>query len=137
MGVALGLIFLLVLVMILRILLERLLTRRFKQTFDDPDPTVAIRNMFTYTAAVMTAYGVPRKASPYQREEILAAGISQECAQAYREVVDIRQEAVYSTHLMTEDQRERVRRFKDRLVREVWQKSSFAERLMYRFRYFL
>lgn len=128
---------LLLLVFFLWILLERLQTARFKRSFMEADPATAIRNMFTYCAAWLTAYGVPRKVSPYERETYLQKGISPECAEAYREVADIRQEAVYSDHEMTEVQRERVMRFKDRLIKEILSTSSLSERILYRVRYFL
>lgn len=134
---AAGLVLILLLALILFILLELLQTARFKKTFQDPDPSLAIQNMYTYSAAWLTAYGVPRSTSPYQRERFLQKGISPECAAAYEEVVDIRQEAVYSTHPMEERQRERVSRFLNRLIREIREHSSIGERILYRLRYFL
>ena len=56
---------------------------------------------------------------------------------AYREIVDIRQEALYSNHEISMEQKEKLVQFKDKVWNRIYKNGSWIQKLQLKYIYFL
>ncbi len=107
-------------------------------SFDDEDVSKGICNIFSYTIDLLTAWGL-QPSSGYLKEQTpeICRLIEEDISNEYADVVEIRQEAKYSHHKMTEDDRMTVKSFMYKIREKMWRDSGFIQRLKYKYMYFL
>ena len=132
---------LLVLVMLgflIWLLLQRRKSRKAKRLFTSSDKREAVCALYAYTMNLLSVAGLRiRNISLFRYERNIREMFDGETAEEYRAVVAIRQEAVYSGNEITEEQRDIVERFKDKIWRRVFAGGGFFQRMQLKYIYFL
>ena len=107
-------------------------TARRKELFNSPDCSLAIRTIFSYAADVLMAYGMKGKnQSLYKYETGIRKRFSPERGTDYHHLVELRQEAEYSSHTMNEVQRDEAREALEKLQMAVREQSNILKRFKY------
>lgn len=136
--VCIGLVLLFMIGLVVWAMISRRRAGKIKALFDDPDASIAIRSMFSYAMNICAVSGMRiRNGSLYRYEKTMERTFGPELRDAYHEAVDIRQEAVYSTHTMTEEQKDKVRAFQEMVWKRVYEEGSLLERLRLKYIYYL
>ena len=78
-----------------------------------------------------------RNTSLYRYQRQIGKMFDPETAQAYREMVDIRQEAVYSRNAISEEQKDKLIAFKDQIWKRVYTNGSFFQKFQLKYIYYL
>ena len=77
------------------------------------------------------------KAKKLTKAGFIRQAIKEKMEREYTKVVDIRQEAVYSCHSITKEQRDFVMEFKNKVWEKVYKEAGWLERFQLKFIYFL
>lgn len=136
--IIIGMLLLLLLTFILWVLVKRRQSRKAKKAFDDPDMRTAISSLFTYSMNILSVSGLRiRNVSLYRYEKQICHMFDEETKAAYREIVDIRQEALYSNHEISMEQKEKLVQFKDKVWNRIYKNGSWIQKLQLKYIYFL
>lgn len=130
------LILLLILLLLIAWVVRYMRIRNRRRLAEDPDPFTGICGVYAYVDELLSRYGIKASALPGGRADGLARVFSEDCARAYQDFVEIRQEAVYSTHTMSPDQRDQARAFRHLILSQVKEKSGTLQWLKYRYWYY-
>lgn len=107
-------------------------------SFDDEDVSKGICNIFDYTIDLLLAWGLePRKGLLMELLAEINRLMEKEMDHIYKEVLELRQEAKYSLHMMSEDDRQIVRNFEESIKQKMWQEANAFQKLKYKYMYFL
>lgn len=129
---------LLILAFFIWVFQQRRKSRRAKALFSGPDRRAAVRSLFSYTMNILAVAGLPiRNISLYRYGPRLEKMFDEETGKRFLKTVDIRQEAVYSLHEITEDQRAYLDSFKDEIWNRVYRGSGWFQRFQLKYIYFL
>ena len=132
---------LLILVMIaflIWVLVQRHKSKVLKRKFDSEDAREAVRAMFEYTMNILAAAGLNiRNTSLYRYEKQIAKMFDEETAAEYHHIVDIRQEAVYSSNEMTPEQKAQMMAFKEKIWKRIYTNGTLIQKLQLKYIYFL
>ena len=132
------LIALITLFFIVKIIRERIRCQKIKKLFDSEDYNQAVNALFEYTMNILAVFGLKvRNASLYRYGSQIESLFDEEMKTEYTKVVDIRQEAVYSSHIITKEQRDFVMEFKNKVWKKVYKEAGWLERFQLKFIYFL
>ena len=105
--VILCLLVLLFLAFLVWLFLKRRQSKKSQEEFKSEDLRLAIRSLFNYSMNILGVSGLRvRNTSLYRYEKQIGKMFDEDTKAAYREIVNIRQEAVYSLHDLTEEQRD-------------------------------
>ncbi len=92
---------------IVKIIRERIRCQKIKKLFDSEDYNQAVNALFEYTMNILAVFGLKvRNASLYRYGSQIESLFDEEMKTEYTKVVDIRQEAVYSSHSIAKEQRD-------------------------------
>lgn len=120
------------------VLVQRHKTRMKKKLFESPDRRVAVRALYEYTMNILSVAGVKiRNTSLYQYEKGIRGMFDEKTGEEYREVVRIRQEAVYSAHTMQEEQWRTMVQFKCKVWDRIYEGGDLIQRFQLKYIYFL
>ena len=120
------------------VLVQRHKTRMKKKLFESPDRRVAVRALYEYTMNILSVAGVKiRNTSLYQYEKGIRGMFDEKTGEEYREVVRIRQEAVYSAHTMQEEQWRIMVQFKCKVWDRIYEGGDLIQRFQLKYIYFL
>ena len=137
-GILIVLITLFLILIIVKIIRERIRCQKIKQLFDSEDYNQAVNALFEYTMNILAVFGLKvRNASLYRYGSQIESLFDEEMKTEYTKVVDIRQEAVYSSHSITKEQRDFVMEFKNKVWEKVYKEAGWLERFQLKFIYFL
>ena len=137
-GILIVLITLFLILIIVKIIRERIRCQKIKQLFDSEDYNQAVNALFEYTMNILAVFGLKvRNASLYRYGSQIESLFDEEMKIEYTKVVDIRQEAVYSSHSITKEQRDFVMEFKNKVWEKVYKEAGWLERFLLKFIYFL
>ena len=129
---------LVMLVFLIWILLQRHKSRKTKKLFGSADRRLAIRALFEYSMNILSVAGLDiRNTSLYDYREQVGDMFDEETAAQYEEIVRIRQEAVYSDHEITEEQREMQDAFKNKIWNRIYKNGSIIQKFRLKYIYFL
>lgn len=129
---------LLLLAFLIWVIWKRQQSKKAKKLFQDPDNRVAVRSLFTYCMNILSVSGLRiRNTSLYRYQRQIGKMFDPETAQAYREMVDIRQEAVYSRNAISEEQKDKLIAFKDQIWKRVYTNGSFFQKFQLKYIYYL
>ena len=138
MSIAIVLLLLLISCFTVWVLLQRRKSRKAKKLFESSDRRAAVRALFDYSMNLLSVGGLPiRNISLYRYRKPVRELFGEELSEAYREAADIRQEAVYSAHEVTEEQKRRMEEFKDTLWERVYKDGGLFQRFQLKYIYFL
>lgn len=136
--ILIALITLLLLIIIVKMIRERIRCQKIKKLFDSEDDNQAVKALFEYTMNILAVFGLRvRNASLYRYGSQIESLFDEEMKEQYNKVVDIRQEAVYSSHNITKEQREIVLDFKNKVWEKVYKEAGWMEKFQLKFIYFL
>lgn len=117
---------------------QRHKSKKLKKLFEHPDPRIAVRSMFQYTMNILSVAGLKiQNTSLYSYESQMGQMFDEEIRKEYEEIVSIRQEAVYSTHEITREQKRKVLKFKNKIWHRIYEHSGWLWKLQLKFIYFL
>ena len=137
-GILIVLITLFLILIIVKIIRERIRCQKIKQLFDSEDYNQAVNALFEYTMNILAVFGLKvRNASLYRYGSQIESLFDEEMKTEYTKVVDIRQEAVYSSHSIAKEQRDFVMEFKNKVWEKVYKEAGWLERFQLKFIYFL
>lgn len=137
-GILIALITLFLILIIVKIIRERIRCQKIKKLFDSEDYNQAVNALFEYTMNILAVFGLKvRNASLYRYGSQIESLFDEEMKTEYTKVVDIRQEAVYSSHSITKEQRDFVMEFKNKIWKKVYKEAGWLERFQLKFIYFL
>lgn len=125
---------LLILLFVFWLVRERRKTAKRKASFISRDLRRAICDLFEYIIDLATANGLKPDNRP---ADGYADFFDVEFREAYHTVVSIWQEAKFSDHDMTEEQRIQVVALKDGLWMQTWENAGLLRKLQLKFLYFL
>ena len=135
---AIGFMVLLILGLLIWVVWKRAVSRREKKIFESMDCRAAIRSLFNYTMNVLAAAGLPiRNISLYQYEEQLSRMFGESVGKVFLQAAEIHQEAVYSDHVMSEEQRTQMKAFKDQVWERVYRQAGVMQKFRLKYIYFL
>lgn len=138
MSIAIVLLLLLISCFTVWVLLQRRKSRKAKKLFESSDRRAAVRALFDYSMNLLSVGGLPiRNISLYRYRRPVRELFGEELSEAYRAAADIRQEAVYSAHEITEEQKRRMEEFKDTLWERVYKDGGLFQRFQLKYIYFL
>ena len=136
--VILCLLVLLFLAFLVWLFLKRRQSKKSQEEFKSEDLRLAIRSLFNYSMNILGVSGLRvRNTSLYRYEKQIGKMFDEDTKAAYREIVNIRQEAVYSLHDLTEEQRDVLVKFKNEVWERVYKNGSRIQRLQLKYVYFL
>lgn len=136
--ILIALITILLLLIIVKLIRERIRCQKIKKLFESEDNNESVKAMFEYTMNLLAVFGLKvRNASLYRYGSQIEALFDKEMKTQYDQVVDIRQEAVYSSHKVTKEQRDAVWNFKNEVWEKVYQEAGWFEKFQLKFIYFL
>lgn len=137
-GILIVLITLFLILIIVKIIRERIRCQKIKKLFDSEDYNQAVNALFEYTMNILAVFGLKvRNASLYRYGSQIESLFDEEMKTEYTKVVDIRQEAVYSSHSIAKEQRDFVMEFKNKVWEKVYKEAGWLERFQLKFIYFL
>lgn len=113
---------------------ERKKAVRLRTSFRTLAPSAAICAMFTYIARLLRAQDITLKNIP---PEDYAAFLAEELRPAYRQAAAIWQESRFSTHPMSEEQRQQLLPLVEAIWRRMDQDASLFRKFYYRYVLFL
>ena len=120
------------------VLLMRRKNRKAKALFRSFDRRVAIRALFEYSMNLLSVAGLSiRNTSLYKYQKPLSQMFDEYTGKEYREIVQIRQEAVYSEHEMTEEQKKALEAFKNKIWNRVYKHGNLIQKFQLKYIYFL
>lgn len=129
---------LIMLVFLIWVLLQRHKSRKAKKLFGSADRRLAIRALFEYSMNILSVAGLDiRNTSLYDYREPVGDMFDGEIAAEYEEIVRIRQEAVYSEHEITEEQREIQESFKNKIWIRIYKNGNIIQKFRLKYIYFL
>lgn len=132
------LVVLLLAMFIMWIVRERRKTAERIADFDVENVAKGICNIFDYTIDLLLAWGLNPEPGclKNQKAEIIRL-MGETSGPEFDQIVLLRQEAKYSTHVMEEEQREIVRDFMNKIKGTMYGEGSFIQKLKYKYMYFL
>ena len=120
------------------VLIQRHKSRVLKRKFDDENAGEAVRAMYEYTMNILAAAGLNiRNTSLYRYEKQIAKMFDEETAAEYHRIVDIRQEAVYSSNEITSEQKAEMMAFKENIWKRIYTNGTVIQKLQLKYIYFL
>ena len=120
------------------ILIQRGKSKRLKKRFTSADPREAISSMYEYTMNILSAAGLKiRNTSLYRYEKQVAKMFDEETAKEYHRIVDIRQEAVYSRNDLSEEQKQEMMEFKEKIWKRIYANGTWIQKMQLKYIYFL
>ena len=120
------------------VLIQRHKSRVLKRKFDDENAGEAVRAMYEYTMNILAAAGLNiRNTSLYRYEKQIAKMFDEETAAEYHRIVDIRQEAVYSSNAITSEQKAEMMAFKETIWKRIYTNGTVIQKLQLKYIYFL
>lgn len=120
------------------VLIQRHKSRVLKRKFDDENAGEAVRAMYEYTMNILAAAGLNiRNTSLYRYEKQIAKMFDEETAAEYHRIVDIRQEAVYSSNEITSEQKTEMMAFKETIWKRIYTNGTVIQKLQLKYIYFL
>ena len=120
------------------VLIQRHKSRVLKRKFDDENAGEAVRAMYEYTMDILAAAGLNiRNTSLYRYEKQIAKMFDEETAAEYHRIVDIRQEAVYSSNEITSEQKAEMMAFKETIWKRIYTNGTLIQKLQLKYIYFL
>lgn len=122
------------------VLIDRINEKRTKNLagIDSEDHRVAVRSMFRYTNQWLLAYGIVFENEPYSEfVDMLSDKILGEYADKYKEAVFLWQEAAFSSHEITKEQRREMWTFMEKTISLVWERATCSTRIRMKYRYAL
>ena len=123
---------------LLWVLIQRHKSRVLKRKFDDENAGEAVRAMYEYTMNILAAAGLNiRNTSLYRYEKQIAKMFDEETAAEYHRIVDIRQEAVYSSNEITSEQKAEMMAFKEAIWKRIYTNGTVIQKLQLKYIYFL
>lgn len=126
------------LVFFIWILVQRRKSRQLKKRFASADAREAICSMYEYTMNILSATGLKiRNTSLYRYEKQIAKMFDEETGKEYHRIVDIRQEAVYSQHDLTQEQRQEMMEFKEKIWKRIYANGTWIQKMQLKYIYFL
>ena len=112
------------------VLIQRHKSRVLKRKFDDENAGEAVRAMYEYTMNILAAAGLNiRNTSLYRYEKQIAKMFDEETAAEYHRIVDIRQEAVYSSNEITSEQKAEMMAFKENIWKRIYTNGTVIQKL--------
>ena len=126
------------LVFLIWILVQRRKSRQLKKRFTSEDPREAICSMYEYTMNILSAAGLKiRNTSLYRYEKQITKMFDEETGKEYHRIVDIRQEAVYSRNSLTEEQKQEMMEFKEKIWKRIYANGTWIQKMQLKYIYFL
>lgn len=133
-----GLFLLLLISFIVYVIVQRQKSKKAKKLFDSENKREAVRSLFSYTMNILAVAGLPIKNTSLYRYSVpMEKMFDEDVRHRYEEVVAIRQEAVYSDHEITEEQRQVLVNFKDMIWKRVYEGSGWVQKFQLKYIYFL
>lgn len=130
--------FLLLLSFVVYVFVQRHKSKKAKLLFDSEDKQAAVRSIFSYTMNILAVAGLQiRNTSLYRYGVPIGKMFDEDVRCKYEKVVAIRQEAVYSEHEITEEQRLVLVEFKDLIWKRVYEESGWVQKFQMKYIYFL
>ena len=126
------------LVFLIWILVQRRKSRQLKKRFTSEDPREAICSMYEYTMNILSAAGLKiRNTSLYRYEKQITKMFDEGTGKEYHRIVDIRQEAVYSRNSLTEEQKQEMMEFKEKIWKRIYANGTWIQKMQLKYIYFL
>lgn len=120
------------------IFLQRRKSKKLKRRFASEDLREAICSMYEYTMNILSAAGMRiGNTSLYRYEKQIKNMFDEETAMEYRRVVDIRQEAVYSQNPLSQEQKEEMMEFKEKVWKRIYTNGTWIQKMQLKYIYFL
>lgn len=117
---------------------QRRKSQKIKRMFTSADRNAAVRSIFTYTMNILSVAGLSiENTSLYAYQDSMEQMFDQDVRDKYVRVVQIRQEAVYSTHEISEEQRKEILDFKDLIWKRVYNGSNWVQKFQLKYIYYL
>lgn len=117
---------------------KRAESRREKEKFTSPDVNEAVRSLFNYSMNILAVSGLKiRNISLYKYARQIEKMLDAETAEEYMHITDLRQEAVYSAHTLSEADREALIKFKNKIWKHAYENGSRSGRFRLKYIYFL
>lgn len=126
------------LIFLIWVLVQRRKSKQLKKRFTSENPREAICSMHEYTMNILSAAGLKiRNTSLYRYEKQIAKMFDEETSKEYHRVVDIRQEAVYSRNDLTEEQKQEMMEFKEKIWKRIYANGTWIQKMQLKYIYFL
>ena len=91
-----------------------------------------------YTMNILSAAGLKiRNTSLYRYEKQITKMFDEETGKEYHRIVDIRQEAVYSRNSLTEEQKQEMMEFKEKIWKRIYANGTWIQKMQLKYIYFL
>lgn len=120
------------------IIRERRKTSRRIASFDVDDVSKGIQNIFDYAIDLIIAYGMkPEEGCLEKQIPEIARLMGNDFTDKYNNAIGIFQEAKYSSHNMSENERKYVRDFMNEIKCQMDKDAGFIQKLKYKYMYFL
>ena len=117
---------------------KRKKTREYQQAIAGADNNAAIQALFEYAMNILSVTGLKIKnVSLFKYEKPLRKVFGDDLAEDYAASAAIRQEAVYSDHVMSDEARQVVSDFREDVWNRVYSMGGFVERFQLKYIYFL
>lgn len=130
--------FLLLLSFLIYVIIQRRKSKKAKLLFYSADKREAVRSIFSYMMNILAVAGLEiRNTSLYRYGAPIEKMFDKEIRDKYEEAASIRQEAVYSNHEITEEQRIKVMELKDLIWHRVYNGSNWVQKFQLKYIYFL
>ena len=124
--------------LLIYVIILRQKSKKARRLFESDDRREAVRSIFTYTMNILAVTGLPiRNISLYRYGSYLEKMYDEDVRKQYGEVVAIFQEAIYSNHEVTEEQRKIIVDFKDCIWQRVYEDAGLIQKLQLKYIYFL
>lgn len=120
------------------VIYKRAQSRKMKKLFQHTNMSIAIKAMFEYSMNILSVAGIYiSNDSLFSYGKEVGELFDAETAQEYCSVVEIRQEAVYSLNEMTEEQKQLVEAFKNKMWDRIYGKGNIIQKFQLKYIYFL
>ena len=117
---------------------QRKKTREYQKAIAGADNNAAIQALFEYAMNILSVTGLKIKnVSLFRYEKPLRKVFGDDLAEDYAASAAIRQEAVYSDHVMSDEARKVVADFREDVWNRVYTMGGFVERFQLKYIYFL
>lgn len=118
---------------------ERKKTAARKADFMDEDAAQGIRNIHSYMMDVLQAYGLkPKNCNPIEYADFIRNAFQDETlSEDYKNAHMLWEEAEFSTHRMSEEERQRVLQVNGEIWDKVWSQTGFFAHIKLKYVYFL
>lgn len=115
---------------IVYLIINRMKVTKLKNSFNNPDLTVATKKLFAYTLKLLHHDGIKRRGgSVYSYYNNLRDSYGVSFANHFNEIVEINQKAIYSDKKITKEEYQSVVVFKDLTIAKVIKSKSILRKL--------